>query len=300
MENGERAAVEAVQRMQDYIVSRAGAVDLQELCRETGYSRRHAERLFKRLVGKTLSEYVRHIRVTAGADALRRQDARVLDVALSQGFDSHEGFLRAFRKELGVTPQTFRKGKTPVPLFVYYPVRAAYAHLFDKGESHMNEMQIVTVSLVSRPDRKMLLLRSLGAKDYFSFCEEKGCEWEGLLGSLTQRLDQCALVELPPRLVKEGTSPVAAGVELPADYDGQVPEGCELIALPACELLHFQTEPFEKTEDYPAAIGAAFRARERYDAARFGLAFAPELGPILNFGAETASGARLAYPVRRL
>lgn len=299
MENGEKTAVEAVQRMQDYIVSRTGEADLEKLCREIGYSRRHAERLFKQLVGRTLTEYALHIRVTAGAGALRQKDVRILDVALKQGFDSHEGFLRAFRRELGVTPQTFRKGKTPVPLFVYYPIRATYAHLFKKGECNMEEIQIVTATLMSRPDRKLLLLRSRNAREYFSFCEEMGCAWEGLLNSIPQKLDQCALLELTPQLIREGTSPVAAGVELPVDYDGEVPEGYELLDLPACAMLHFQTEPFEREEDYVAAIEAAFHAKESYDAARYGLAFAPECGPVFNFGAASDTGARLAFPVRR-
>ncbi len=37
----------------------------------------------------------------------------------------------------------------------------------------------VTVSVVERPARKLIFLRTPTATDYFSACEEVGCDWEG-------------------------------------------------------------------------------------------------------------------------
>ena len=106
-------------------------------------------------------------------------------------------------------------------------------------------------------------------------------------------------MELPPFLQKPGYSPIAAGVELPADYDGKIPEGYELAELPPCTLLYFQTEPFEREEDFGTAIGCAFQAAERYDYEKSGYERAPDAAPSFNFGAEAAKGAAIAVPVRK-
>lgn len=55
-----------------------------------------------------------------------------------------------------------------------------------------------------------------------------------------------------------GTSEYVQGVETAEDYDGPVPEGFDVIRLPAAEYLMFQGEPFAE-EDYCEAIGAGAR-----------------------------------------
>lgn len=51
-----------------------------------------------------------------------------------------------------------------------------------QGYEEENKMEtkelLCMVTPVERPKRKLLFLRSVNATDYFSFCEEKGCEWD--------------------------------------------------------------------------------------------------------------------------
>ena len=54
------------------------------------------------------------------------------------------------------------------------------------------------------------------------------------------------------------------GVEAPAEGNVTVPEGFDVIALPAAEYLAFQGEPYRE-EDYVSAIQAVQRAMDRYD-----------------------------------
>ena len=165
----------------------------------------------------------------------------------------------------------------------------------------MDQKPIVcTVTPIERPQRKLMLQRSVKATDYWSYCEEKCCDWVGMLNSLPGRLDIAAILELPPQLVRLGTSPVAAGVELPMEYGGDVPGGYEIITLPPCTMLYFQTGPFENEEDFGAQIGAVSQAMQAYQPERFGYAYAPELAPRFNFGADAANGAKQAVPVRKL
>lgn len=73
----------------------------------------------------------------------------------------------------------------------------------------------VTVTRVERPARRLILLRAKEAADYMTYCGEMGCDWEGLLNSIPEKLDLAALLTLPRPLIRPGTSGCAAGVEVP-------------------------------------------------------------------------------------
>ena len=301
--------IETVQRMQDAIAERFMDPDftIEDAYQQSGYSPRHAERLFRELTERSVGDYLRAVRLSKSSERLLSSRDAVLEIALDAGFDSHEGFSRAFFKMFRVQPQSYRKDPVPIPLFIQSPVRSYLTFLQQqKEESHMEQQEtreaiLCTVTTVSRPKRKLMLLRSELATDYWSFCEEKGCEWTGLLNSIPEKLDISGLIELPRHLVKPGTSAVGAGVELPADYDAKkVPAGYELIDLEPCEMLYFQTEPYEDEDAFCVAIDAAQRAYARYEPSRYGLAYAFERAPKFNYGADTTMGAKLSLPIVRI
>ena len=82
-----------------------------------------------------------------------------------------------------------------------------------------SSQSICTVTVIHKPARKLLVMYAQKAHDYFSFCEEMSCEWEGLFNSIPNRLETAALMTLPPSLHPEGTTETAAGVELPEDIE---------------------------------------------------------------------------------
>ena len=69
---------------------------------------------------------------------------------------------------------------------------------------------------------------------------------------------------LPDAYKKPGTSTYVQGVEAEADYQGEIPEGFDVISLPAAEYLAVQGEPFRE-EDYSQAILAIQYAIDHYD-----------------------------------
>ena len=70
---------------------------------------------------------------------------------------------------------------------------------------------------------------------------------------------------LPKSYILPGTSQYVQGVEVKIDYDESlVPEGFELIELPAAKFLMFQGEPFEE-EDYEEAIDEIWQSIKKYD-----------------------------------
>ena len=63
-------------------------------------------------------------------------------------------------------------------------------------------------------------------------------------------METAALIELPHWLVENGFSKIAAGVEVPIDYNKELPESYKIAELPECIMLHFQSGPYENKEDF--------------------------------------------------
>jgi hypothetical protein len=199
------------------------------------------------------------------------------------------------------TAAGYSKETPPIRWFVHYPI-TSYYHLKDGEKAMQNEKvsRTVTVTAVERPVRKLILLRAKETKDgdYFAYCEEMGCEWEGLLNSISEKFAPAALLTLPQNLVTPSTSDTAAGVEVSVDFNKPIPDGYDLIDLPPCTMLFFNGAAYDVEDDFCIAIGIVGEAVENYNPEPYGWQTAPELAPHSNFGASGALGARMAIPVK--
>ncbi len=86
------------------------AMSLDDIAAAAGLSKFTLTRTFLATTGHTVLAYVRARRLTEAVKLLQRGAPRVLDVALSVGYGSHEAFSRAFRGHFGVTPGEIRGG----------------------------------------------------------------------------------------------------------------------------------------------------------------------------------------------
>ena len=84
-------------------------VSLTALAREVGLSPFHLQRVFSSTVGETPKQLTLRLRLGRAAGMLLSCDDSILDVALSCGFQSHEAFIRAFRRRFRMTPSAYRK-----------------------------------------------------------------------------------------------------------------------------------------------------------------------------------------------
>ena len=252
----------AVQRMQDYIEGHLEErVTMADLARASLFSPWHSYRLFRQYTGFTPSEYIRRLRLSRSAMLLKKGEHRVLDVALRLGFGSVDGYQRAFQREFGCNPGEYVRAPVPVTLFIPYGVK--FRELRKESFDRM-DVRNVFVQVIQKPERKVIVKRWISAEDYFPYCEEVGCDVWGLLSSMDSLCGEPVCLWLPARYKKPGTSTYVQGVEAEAGYDGPVPEGFDVISLPAAEYLMFQGEPFQE-EDYCEAITAVQEAAGRYD-----------------------------------
>lgn len=101
--------VEEIQRGIDYIEQRLDEpIDLRSVSREAGISHAHFQRIFKAVTGETLKAYVRSRRLAGALELLSGTEMRILDVAITSGFESQESFARAFKRLFGLTPTEYR------------------------------------------------------------------------------------------------------------------------------------------------------------------------------------------------
>lgn len=258
--------IEAVQRMQDYIDNHIyERITLTDLAKVSLYSPWYSYRLFTQLINITPSDYIRRLRLSKSALKLRDEKVRIVDVAFEIGFNSADGYQRAFFREFGCNPREY--AQNPIPIYLFKPYGAKYAVV--RKEKTMRNVKNVFIQVVERPARKVIIKRGKKAADYWTYCEEVGCDVWGLLTSIKSISGEPVCLWLPKSYIKPGTSEYVQGVEVPVDYDGVIPDGFDIIEFATSKYLMFQGEPFAE-EDYCEAIEEIWQAIKKYDPAVIG------------------------------
>ena len=87
-------------------------VSLADLAAQDGRSPFHLQRVFRATVGESPLQFSRRVRLQRAAASLLVTNKSVLEVALDAGFESHEGFSRAFRRRFEISPRKFREQRS--------------------------------------------------------------------------------------------------------------------------------------------------------------------------------------------
>ena len=111
----------------------------------------------------------------------------------------------------------------------------------------MQQTKNVFIQVVDKPERKVIIKRGVKAAEYWTYCNEVGCDVWGLLTSIKSISGEPICLWLPKHLIKDGTS-----------------DGFDVITLPAAAYLMFQGEPFDE-EEFGAAIEQVQEAIKKYD-----------------------------------
>ena len=84
----------------------------ESLAAMAGFSPYYFCRLFSLYMDMPVMEYVRHRRLAYAAKEIC-EGKRILDAAMDYGFESHNGFTKAFRKVYGYSPDEYRRRVSP-------------------------------------------------------------------------------------------------------------------------------------------------------------------------------------------
>lgn len=83
------------------------SLEIEVIAGWAGYSVYHFARLFKKESGLAVQEYIRQRRLIRASKEIL-DGSRILDAALSCGYQSPSGFCRAFKKEFGFPPELLK------------------------------------------------------------------------------------------------------------------------------------------------------------------------------------------------
>ena len=128
--------IEAVQRMQDYIEKNLDTdITMADLASVSRYSPWYSYKIFVNLLNMTPTVYIRRLRLSKSALRLRDEKIKIIDIAFDTGFESVDGYQRAFYKEFGCNPYEYSVCPTPIYLFKPYGVK------YKKGKDKKNEQR---------------------------------------------------------------------------------------------------------------------------------------------------------------
>lgn len=82
---------------------------LEDIARQSNFSKFHFHRIFQKSAGMTITEYIRMRRLANASAALLYSKERILDIAFYYQFESQESFTRAFKKIYKLPPGQYRR-----------------------------------------------------------------------------------------------------------------------------------------------------------------------------------------------
>jgi len=147
-------------------------LDVERLCQLVFLSKYHFHRQFSSYFGMPVISLTRLLRLKRAAFQLAyRVDDKIIDIALANGYESHEAFSRAFKKHFDKSPFEFRK--TPD----WTPWHSKYEPVIKLRAKIMNENSDFKVELIDFPETSIAVKEHRGAPNLLGSTIQKFIEW---------------------------------------------------------------------------------------------------------------------------
>lgn len=115
----------------------AGPCRLGDFAAGEGRSLSYLSHFVRQALGQSFQEYVTGVRFNAACRRIAAGENRMLDVCLASGFSDYRYFCRAFRRRMGVTPETYRQNlhRAAPPDTVTHHSLHSLERFYTRGES---------------------------------------------------------------------------------------------------------------------------------------------------------------------
>lgn len=144
-------------------------LSLEEIAQQASFSMFHFHRIFKAVVGETIAEFTRRVRLEVAANHLRsKPNDSITTIALQYAFSSSQNFSKAFRQHFKVSPSEYRKykrkiGNTPSNPENVLSLKATYA--IPPSPSDLpttNRRSEVKAEIKTLPEYRVAYVRKIG------------------------------------------------------------------------------------------------------------------------------------------
>lgn len=132
-------------------------------------------RMFSFVTGLTVNEYVRNRRLTLAAQELRSTDLSVTEAAYRYGYESLEGFSKAFSRFHGVTPKQARQKGATLRMFSPLVIKMVMegGQIMDYRMEHRDGQRFVTL-VRAFPNEITSDDQDHSISDFWAECDDKG------------------------------------------------------------------------------------------------------------------------------
>ena len=117
---------------------------IEDVAKNAGFSIDYFNRIFRAHTGFNVMEYARFRRINKASYMLRYAPEKdILAIALDCGYESHEGFARAFKEHYGKTPSEYREDMRGKPfIFADHELNATAANEFRRALPEFYERDV--------------------------------------------------------------------------------------------------------------------------------------------------------------
>lgn len=138
-----RNMLETIEYALDFIESNLNnKLNLLEIAQTVHMSKYHLHRLLSHAVGQSLMNYIRARKLSASIELLLESRYSIIDVSNYLAFEHEQSYIRAFKKQYGMTPGHFRKEMPELSL----TEKADLSHL-----TEVHDGLIFTPTIVFKP-----------------------------------------------------------------------------------------------------------------------------------------------------
>lgn len=106
----DKTELKIIRKLGNLIVKNpAKEYSLEQLSNKSGLTQAKLQEGFKFLYNRTVTEYIRHIRLESSRGLLKTTDLNISQVVYTIGFSSRSYFSKIFKEKYGLTPNEFKK-----------------------------------------------------------------------------------------------------------------------------------------------------------------------------------------------
>lgn len=92
-------------------------IKIEDVAQSQYVSSFHFQRIFAAVIGVTVGEYIRNRRLSLAGEELKNREIGITDLAERYGYDTAEGFTKAFTRFHGVTPSAVKREDTTLKFY---------------------------------------------------------------------------------------------------------------------------------------------------------------------------------------
>ena len=139
-------------------------ISVEEIAASVGYSKFHFSRMFTEVMNISVMEYVKERKVVNALEYILR-GYKILDVAVAFGWESHSGFIKAFKSYYGFSPS------------ILYAMNLEISHFggrnmncydfYQKMDEHLSKEELLRILKENMQENKMDITK---LQDIYDYC----------------------------------------------------------------------------------------------------------------------------------